>query len=128
MTDKSVVLVTGSLGLVGIAAVRKFTDLGFDVIGIDNDLRSKLFGAQASNAKKRPTLEATCPGYVHHDLDIRDAAAIDAAITARAAAKAARDFAEADRIRDELLAQGIQLSDGAEGTTWRRVEAAEANG
>ena len=80
MTEKSVVLVTGSLGLVGIAAVRKFADLGFDVIGIDNDLRSKLFGAQASNAKKRPTLEATCPGYVHHDLDIRDDTAIDALI------------------------------------------------
>ncbi|MEM1439084.1 MAG: cysteine--tRNA ligase [Pseudomonadota bacterium] len=60
--------------------------------------------------------------------DDADAAAVDAAIAARAAAKAALDFAEADRIRDELLAQGIQLSDGAEGTTWRRVEAAEANG
>ncbi|MEO1593701.1 MAG: cysteine--tRNA ligase [Pseudomonadota bacterium] len=59
--------------------------------------------------------------------DDADAAAITAAIAARAAAKAARDFAEADRIRDDLLAQGIQLSDGAEGTTWRRVEAAEAN-
>ncbi|MEO1119028.1 MAG: cysteine--tRNA ligase [Pseudomonadota bacterium] len=59
--------------------------------------------------------------------DDADAAQIDAAIAARAAAKANRDFAEADRIRDELLAQGIQLSDGAEGTTWRRVEAAEAD-
>ena len=39
-------------------------------------------------------------------------------ITARAAAKAAKNFAEADRIRQELLAAGIVLKDSASGTTW----------
>ncbi len=43
------------------------------------------------------------------------------AIEMRAEAKKSRDFATADRIRDELLAEGIQISDGADGTTWRRV-------
>ncbi len=50
-----------------------------------------------------------------------DATAIEAAINARLAARAAKNFAEADRIRAELLAQGVILEDGAGGTTWRRA-------
>ncbi|MCL6729556.1 cysteine--tRNA ligase [Sphingomonas hankyongi] len=49
-----------------------------------------------------------------------DAEAIEARIAERTAAKGARDFATADRIRDELKSQGVILEDGPSGTTWRR--------
>ena len=50
-----------------------------------------------------------------------DEGAIEAQIAARAAAKAGRDFAQADRIRKALLDQGIELKDSATGTTWVRA-------
>ena len=45
---------------------------------------------------------------------------IERSIEARNAARKGRDFSEADRIRDALLAQGVTLEDGPGGTTWRR--------
>ncbi len=54
-------------------------------------------------------------------LDLLQKDEIEKAISSRTDAKARRDFAKADRLRDELKAKGILLEDGPEGTTWRRA-------
>jgi cysteinyl-tRNA synthetase len=51
-----------------------------------------------------------------------DEAAIQQRIEQRAAAKQAKNFAEADRIRQELLAQGVVLKDSPAGTTWEAAQ------
>ena len=57
-------------------------------------------------------------GHVEGELG---AAEIEGLIEKRNAARAAKDFATADGIRDELAAAGVQIEDGPEGTTWRRA-------
>ena len=52
--------------------------------------------------------------------DGADDAAIDALVAERVAARAAKDWKRADEVRDQLVALGIQIMDGANGTQWRR--------
>ena len=66
------VLITGSCGLIGSETVRFFHAKGFDVVGIDNDMRAYFFGESASIAWNRERLIRDCVRYTHYDIDIRD--------------------------------------------------------
>ena len=74
----SVVVVTGSAGLIGSEAARHFAHQGFDVVGVDNDMRSRFFGEAASTHWQRTQLETELfAHYRHVEADIRDDASID---------------------------------------------------
>ena len=70
-------LVTGSAGLIGAESVRFFAAEGFDIVGIDNDMRRVFFGPEASTAWSRRRLETEIKNYRHIDGDIRNAELLD---------------------------------------------------
>src|SRR3989442_51192 len=65
-------LITGSVGLIGSECVRALCREGWDVVGIDNDMRARFFGSQGTPRLVVEELIATLPQYRHHELDIRD--------------------------------------------------------
>ena len=67
-----VAVITGSAGLIGAESVRFFSDKGFVVIGIDNDMRKEFFGNEASTNWQRKQLEDQISSYRHFSVDIRD--------------------------------------------------------
>lgn len=69
----SVVLITGSAGLIGSEATFFFAQKGFEVVGIDNNMRQVFFGADASTQWNRKRIESSLgTSYSHVNLDIRD--------------------------------------------------------
>lgn len=103
------VLVTGAAGLIGSEAVRFFAEKGFTVAGIDNDMRKRFFGEEASTAWNRRLLEEEIPGYLHHDEDIRNAEAMerifseyntDLSLIIHAAAQPSHDWAAREPFTD----------------------------
>ncbi len=73
----SIILITGSAGLIGSEAAEFFCQQGLTVIGIDNDMRSRFFGPDASTNWKRDLLIANYPSYIHYDADIRNQISIE---------------------------------------------------
>ncbi len=72
-----IALVTGSGGLIGSESVRHFVEAGYDVVGIENDMRARFFGPEASTAEQTRRLEEAYDGFRSLDVDVRDADGVD---------------------------------------------------
>jgi CDP-paratose 2-epimerase len=105
----SVAIVTGSSGLIGSETAKFFHEQGFDVVGIDNDMRAYFFGQDASTGWNTTQLCAMLPRFTHHAADIRDAGAIDAifrahgssiALVVHCAAQPSHDWAAREPMTD----------------------------
>ena len=103
------IIITGSAGLIGAEASRYFSADGYEVVGIDNDMRSQFFGEEASTKWAARELEEELPGYQHREIDIRDHNAIDQLFAERGldilgvihtAAQPSHDWAAKDPLTD----------------------------
>ena len=77
------VLVTGSSGLIGSAAVRHWDALGAQVTGVDNNMRQVFFGPQGSTKWNLERLLADTKNFTHQALDICDREAVTALFARR---------------------------------------------
>src|SRR5687767_3885900 len=105
----STVLITGAGGLVGSEAVKHFYRLGWDVVGIDNDMRSVFFGPEASTSPVSNALKISLRQYQHHAIDIRDKDAMerilldiarDLELVIHSAAQPSHDWSAKDPVTD----------------------------
>jgi CDP-paratose 2-epimerase len=111
-----VAIVTGSGGLVGSECVAHFVEAGFDTVGIENDMRARLFGPAASTAPTTARLRSRYAEFRSLELDVRDgesvmgvfaehAGAIE--LVVHAAAQPSHDWAASDpRLDFEVNANG----------------------
>jgi len=111
-----IIVVTGSGGLVGSETAAYYLAQGRTVVGIDNDMRARFFGAEASTQWQVKSLQSRFPRYVHHEADIRNADAIRGVfrscgakieLVAHTAAQPSHDWAASDPRTDfEVNATG----------------------
>ncbi|TGN08047.1 NAD-dependent epimerase/dehydratase family protein [Leptospira ilyithenensis] len=104
-----VVIITGSAGLIGAESVRFFANKGYQIVGIDNDMRKDFFGEEASTHWQRKQLEESIPNYKHYSVDIRNQESIfpifkeyndDIELVIHAAAQPSHDWAAKDPFKD----------------------------
>jgi CDP-paratose 2-epimerase len=105
----SVVIVTGACGLIGSETVGFFAEKGFDVVGIDNNMRKTFFGEDGSVVRNQKRLQKKYKNYRHHSLDIRSERGIaslfrrygaDTVLTVHAAAQPSHDWAARNPMAD----------------------------
>jgi CDP-paratose 2-epimerase len=69
-----IAIVTGSGGLIGSESVIHFAERGYTVVGLENDMRARFFGAEASTRRMSEVLAERLPDeFIHQEIDIRDA-------------------------------------------------------
>jgi cysteinyl-tRNA synthetase len=103
-------------------AMSVLDDQATHILAADAKDLGRLGSAFRSNAAQLGFLSAGAARWFKGDTGTSDAHEIDALIAERNAARKARRFADADRMRDELKAKGIELEDGPKGTTWKRLK------
>lgn len=105
----SVVIVTGSSGLIGSETARFFHEQGFDVVGVDNDMRAYFFGEEASTAWNTRQLTSSLPRFRHCPIDIRDSGSVqrlfrdygkDVSLVVHCAAQPSHDWAAREPATD----------------------------
>src|SRR3954465_15142619 len=79
-------IVTGSGGLIGSESVKHFVSQGYDVIGLENDMRAYFFGPEASTQRTTDQLQDDLVGFRSLDVDIRDTDAVTKVIADNAGA------------------------------------------
>ena len=66
------IIITGSGGLIGSEATKFWHEKGYNIVGIDNDMRAYYFGKEASTNKNVLKHKETLKNYQHYNVDIRD--------------------------------------------------------
>lgn len=77
----TIIIVTGSSGLIGSAVVEYFAGAGYRVIGVDNNMREVFFGEHGSTRSTQDRLASTFGTFEHREIDIRDREAVDRLIS-----------------------------------------------